>query len=83
MERIKVKVERQPDNIAKYMVLSSLQDRNETLFYKLLTSDLERYAPIIYTPTVGVACQEYGKQTKQTTTLFLFLTKELFFFFFQ
>ena len=45
------------DDLQKYLVLSDLQARNETLFYALLMSDPAAYMPLVYTPTVGEACQ--------------------------
>jgi len=49
-----------PDNIRKWKVLQSLQDRNETLFYRLLMDNFYAMAPIIYTPTVGWACSHFS-----------------------
>merc|ERR1719418_443636 len=50
-----------PDNIRKWKVLQSLQDRNETLFYRLLMDNFYAMAPIIYTPTVGWACSHFSQ----------------------
>ncbi|CAO3698589.1 unnamed protein product [Rhizopus stolonifer] len=55
--RIKRNLDALDTPIAKFVFLTALQDRNETLFYKLLITHLEELASIIYTPTVGQACQ--------------------------
>src|SRR6478735_1047801 len=59
------------DDLQKYLVLSDLQARNETLFYSVLMSDPATYMPLVYTPTVGEACQKFGHIFREARGVYL------------
>lgn len=59
------------DDLQKYLVLSDLQARNETLYYAVLMSDPARYMPLVYTPTVGEACQKFGHIYRESRGIYL------------
>src|ERR1700719_2189816 len=60
VERVLVNLRDLPNDLEKYIALNSLHDRNEALFFRVVCDNIDEIQPIIYTPTVGLACQRFG-----------------------
>ena len=73
LQRSLTAVRRKQDNIEKYIYLTNLQNRNEVLFYRLVLENIEEMVPLIYTPTVGEACLQYGSIYRRPRGMFLSL----------
>src|SRR5438552_5729662 len=59
-QRVMANLRRLPTDLEKYVALNALHDRNEALFFRVVCDNIDEIQPIIYTPTVGLACQKYG-----------------------
>src|SRR5580700_3310167 len=72
--RIHTQLANLTDGLQKYLLLSDLQTRNETLYYAVLMSDPATFMPLVYTPTVGEACQKFDHIFRGAKGLYLPIT---------
>jgi malate dehydrogenase (oxaloacetate-decarboxylating) len=71
VRRVYAQYQRMRDDLGKNVYLTSLRDRNEVLFYRLLSDHVEEMLPIIYTPTIGQAIERYSHEYRRPRGVFL------------
>ena len=73
IDQVLYDVRRKSSNLERYLYLAGLEDRNETLFYRVLANNLEELMPYVYTPTVGDACSAWSDVYRRPRGLYLSL----------
>jgi malate dehydrogenase (oxaloacetate-decarboxylating)(NADP+) len=71
VERVLANLRSLPSDLLKYVALNELHDRNEALFFRVVTDNIDEIQPLIYTPTVGLACQRFGYIFQRPRGLFI------------
>ena len=71
VERVLTNLRDLPSDLEKYVALNSLHDRNEALFFRVVCDHIDEIQPLIYTPTVGLACQRFGLIFQRPRGLFI------------
>ncbi|HZZ00778.1 MAG TPA: NAD-dependent malic enzyme, partial [Candidatus Baltobacteraceae bacterium] len=64
------------DDLGRYRFLTGVRDRNETLFFHIVTSHIVESLPVIYTPTIGLAIQQYSRQFRRPHGIFLSIDRQ-------
>src|ERR1700693_3473892 len=70
-ERVLTHLRTLPNDLEKYVALNALHDRNEALFFRIVCDNIDEIQPLIYTPTVGLACQRFGHIFQRPRGLFI------------
>jgi len=71
VDRVYAQYQRQPDDLAKNVLLTEIHDRNEVLFYRLLITHLAEMLPIVYTPTISQAIKSYSHEYRRPRGIYL------------
>ena len=76
IQRVLLQLTQKPNDLEKYIYLSQLQDTDETLFYRVLMSDPAHFLPLVYTPTVGEACLQFGHIIRRPKGLYVSIKRK-------